>query len=311
MLANPLKRELLPVRVAFRGVDAQHVGTGLHQRRHALGVVARVDARAHHVALVRVQHLVGIRLMRVVVLAEHQVHEAIVVVHHGQGVQLVVPDDVVGNLEAGVGRSHDHLLARGHEVGHLRVHGHTGQTVVAIGDHAHQLAVRRTVGGDGHGGVTVLLLEGYHVGQRHLGREVRVAGDEAGLVVLDASDHSGLVLDGLGAVHERQAAFGSKRDGHAVVGHSLHDGGHHGDVQRDGGLFAALELHERRLQADFGGNALGRRIAGNEQVLVKGSGRLVEIVCHDSSICGRCGVGVPRSAYRSAVHPLLRCYPLL
>ena len=45
------------------------------------------------------------------------------------------------------------------------VHGHTGQTVVAIGDHAHQLAVRRTVGGDGHGGVTVLLLEGYHVGQ--------------------------------------------------------------------------------------------------------------------------------------------------
>ena len=219
--------------------------------------------------------------MRVVVLAEHQVHEAIVVVHHGQGVQLVVPDDVVGNLEAGVGRSHDHLLARGHEVGHLRVHGHTGQTVVTIGDHAHQLAVRRTVGGDGHGGVTVLLLEGYHVGQRHLGREVRVAGDEAGLVVLDASDHSGLVLDGLGAVHERQAAFGSKRDGHAVVGHGLHDGGHHGDVQRDGGLFAALELHERRLQADFGGNALGRRIAGNEQVLVKGSGRLVEIVCHE------------------------------
>ena len=27
--------------------------------------------------------------------------------------------------------------------------------------------------------------------------------------------------------------------------------------------------------------SLGRRIAGNEQVLVKGSGRLVEIVCHE------------------------------
>ena len=219
--------------------------------------------------------------MRVVVLAEHQVHEAIVVVHHGQGVQLVVPDDVVGNLEAGVGRSHDHLLARGHEVGHLRVHGHTGQTVVAIGDHAHQLAVRRTVGGDGHGGVTVLLLEGYHVGQRHLGREVRVAGDEAGLVVLDASDHSGLVLDGLGAVHERQAAFGSKRDGHAVVGHSLHDGGHHGDVQRDGRLLATAVLHERRLQAHILRDAFCRRVTGYQQVLVERAGRLIEIVGHE------------------------------
>ena len=35
----------------------------------------------------------------------------VLVVHHGQRVQLVVPDDVVGNLQAGVHGRHDHVLA--------------------------------------------------------------------------------------------------------------------------------------------------------------------------------------------------------
>ena len=322
MLANPLQRELLPVGVALRRVDAQHVGTGLHQRRHALGVVARVDARTHLVALVRVQHLVGVGLMGVVVLAEHQVHQVVLVVHHGQRVQLVVPDDVVGNLQAGVHGRHDHVLARRHEAGHLLVHGHARQAVVAVRHHAHQLAVRRAVLGHGHGGVAVLVLEGHHVGERHLGREVRIARHEAGLVVLHARDHGRLILDALRAVDERQAALGGQRDGHAVVGHGLHDGGHHGDVQRDGRFLATAVLHERRLQAHILRDTFCRRVTGYQQVLVERAGRLIEIVGHEllhlrsarsaRAGCGADTIGAARHRPPKPVkHPLLRCYPLL
>ena len=167
--ADEVEGSLLPLAEALGGVDAQHVGAGLDKQRHALGVVARVDARTHLVGLVRVQHLVGVRLMGIVVLAEHQIHQVVLVVHHRQRVQLVVPDDVVGNLQAGIHGRHDHVLARRHEAGHLLVHGHTRQTVVAVRHHAHQLAVRRAVLGHGHGGVAVLVLEGHHVGKRHLG----------------------------------------------------------------------------------------------------------------------------------------------
>ena len=55
VLAHPLDGHLLPVGIALGAVDAQHVGTGLHERRDALGVVAGVDARAHHIALVGIE----------------------------------------------------------------------------------------------------------------------------------------------------------------------------------------------------------------------------------------------------------------
>ena len=218
--------------------------------------------------------------MRVVVLAEHHVQEPVVGVHHGQRVQLVFPNEVVGFLERGVGRRHDELLARRHEVRHLVVHGHAGHAVVAPGHDAQQLAVGRAVVGHRHGGVPMLLLQGHHVGQRHVGRKVGVAGHEPGLVVLHTRDHGRLLLDGLRAVDERQAAFGRQGDGHAVVGHRLHDGGNHGNVQRNGRLFAAAVLDQRRLQTHVLRDAAARRIPRNQQVLVEGTGRFVEIVGH-------------------------------
>ncbi len=281
VLAHPFDGHLLPVGIALGAIDAQHVGAGLDKRRHTLGVVAGVDARAHHVALVGVQKLVGIGLVGVVVLAEHERHQMVLGVHDGQRVQLVIPDDVVGGLQRGAIRSHHELLARRHEVGHLLVHGHAGEAVVALGHDAEQLTVGASVIGDGHGGMPVLLLQSHYLLERHVGGEVCVGGDEAGLVVLHAGHHGGLVLDGLVAVDERQTALGGERHGHLVVGHGGHDGGNHRHGKRERALLLALAvLHQRGLQADARRNAIGRRMARNQQVLVECAGRFIEIVGH-------------------------------
>ena len=96
--ADPLDGALLPLAKALGRVNAQDVGTGLDEQRHALSIVAGVDTGADHVALIAVEKLVGVGLMAVVVLAEDDAHQMVVIVDDGQGVELVVPDDVVGNL---------------------------------------------------------------------------------------------------------------------------------------------------------------------------------------------------------------------
>lgn len=44
-----------------------------------------------------------------VVLAENEVAQAVVLIHNGQSVELVLPNDVVGLLERGGGGSSDEL----------------------------------------------------------------------------------------------------------------------------------------------------------------------------------------------------------
>ena len=169
LLANPLERELLPIGVAFGRVDAQHVGARVEQDGNALGVVAAVDAGAHHVALVLVEHLERIGFMLVVILAENHVSQVAIIVDKRQRVELVFPDDVVGQLERCVGRCGDQLLERSHDIGNLGVEAHASQTVVAIGHNAQQLAVRIGTFGDRHGGMTSALEQINNISKRHLG----------------------------------------------------------------------------------------------------------------------------------------------
>ena len=53
--ADPLDGALLPLAEALGRVDAQDVGTGLDEQRHALGIVAGVDAGTDHVALIAIE----------------------------------------------------------------------------------------------------------------------------------------------------------------------------------------------------------------------------------------------------------------
>ena len=205
--------------------------------------------------------------MGVVVLAEHDTEQAIVLVNNRQCVELLVPNDVVRLLEGDVLVAHDELLARSHERSDLGRRIIAARTVVAAGHDAEQLAVRRAVLGDGHGGVAGLLLEIHDLLHRHFGREGGVGNHEPGLVVLHGLDHRGFLLGRLRTVDEGHAALSSERDAHLLARNGLHDGGNHRDVKRDRGLLAALEAHEWGLERYVCGNALGRRVSGHQQVL--------------------------------------------
>ena len=112
MLADPRERDLLPLVEALGRVDHEHVHACLDESGHALGIVARVDARADDEALVLVEQLIGLCLVLVIVLAEDEGDELALLRHDGERVQLVIPDDVVGLLEAGALGGGDELLDR-------------------------------------------------------------------------------------------------------------------------------------------------------------------------------------------------------
>src|SRR5699024_6314280 len=99
VLANPCDAARLPLREAFRGVDAQYVSASLDQCRYTLSVVTGVDARANDVALVLVEQLERIFLMRIIVLAEYHVYQMLILIYQRQGVELMIPDDIVCFLE--------------------------------------------------------------------------------------------------------------------------------------------------------------------------------------------------------------------
>ena len=215
----------------------------------------------------------------------------VVVIDDRKGIELLVPDEVVGVLEGDGLVAHDELGARGHELGDLLGVVITAGTVVAAGDDAEELAAGGAVVGDGHGGVAGLVLEGDDLLHRHVGGEGGVGLDETSLVVLDGLDHGRLVLGGLRAVDEGDAAFGGKGDAHVDTGDGLHDGGDHGDVEGDLGLLAALVADKRRLQRDVGRDALRGGVARDQQILGKRMGLTWEERCHDapSAQCYRRG----------------------
>src|SRR5699024_8879698 len=153
VLADPAQGAALPLREALGRVDAQNIHPGVHQGGHPLGVVAGVDACAHHIALAGVQQLVGVLLVGVVVLAEDEVFQASFLVHQGQGVVRVVPDDVVAVVQGGVLGGGDQVAHGGQEGGQRRVVGGVVDPVAAGGHDAHQPGAGGAVVGDGDGGV--------------------------------------------------------------------------------------------------------------------------------------------------------------
>ena len=220
-----------------------------------------------------VKQLVGVFLMGIVVLAEDKVQKTLVGIDDRQGIDLVLPDQIVGLLErrvlAGVGQG----FKRRHERGHGRGQFHAGDAVVTAGDDPEKLALGGAVVGDGDGRMPRALFQSEYVGKRRIGAKIRVALDKAGLIGFDATDHIALRLDGLRAVDKRNAAFPRKRDRHFVIGDGLHDRGGHRDVQRNGGFFAALEFGQGRFERDIFGFAVFVGVTRHQQKLAESSGR--------------------------------------
>lgn len=215
-----------------------------------------------------------------VVFAEDHVEQAAFVIDDGQRVQLVVPDDVVGLLQRRVLGADDHVGDGGHEFLHLRVGIHAAHAVVAARHDAFQFAVHRAIAGHGDRGMARLGFQGQDVFQGAVRGDVGIARHEAGAVAFYVADHLGFVFDGLGAVDEGAAAFAGQCDSHRIIGYGLHDGRYHRDIQGQCRGFALLETHQRRLQRDVVGDALGRGIAGHQQVFTKSMRGFVVVKCH-------------------------------
>ena len=208
-----------------------------------------------------------------VVLAEHEVQQAAVGVHNGQGVELMLPDDVVCFLQRRLRWRGDELFQRRHERADLLAAVHAGDAVIAARNDAEQAAVRRAVVRDGDGRIAVLRLERQNVRQCAVRRQVGRRDDKASLVVLDAGDHRRLGFNGLRAINKRQPAFLRQRDGQLIIGNGLHDRRHHGDIQRNGRLLALAEARQRRAERNIGRDTVLRRVAGDQQILAEGVAR--------------------------------------
>ena len=154
---------LLPIGIALGGVHYQHVHTGLHQGGNPLGIVPGVDARTHHIAFLAIQQFQGIALVGIVILTEHKAHQMSVCCQDRQGVELVIPDDVIGGFQASALRSGNDLFRWGHECFHLGRGVHPADPVVPACDQAQELPCAGTVVGDGHRGVAGALFQRQHI----------------------------------------------------------------------------------------------------------------------------------------------------
>ena len=219
--------------------------------------------------------------MRGVVLAEYKVHQTVFIIHDGQAVELVFPDDVVCFLQSGLLGSGDQLCTGSHEGRNLVRGIHTGNAVVTAGDDAQELAVGSAVLGDGHGGEAVAFFQSQNVSQSMIRSQVGSRGDEASLVALDLGNHGSLLLDGLRTIDKADTAFLCKSNGQSVVGNRLHNSRSHGNVQRDGGLFHALAvLNEGGLQANTVGDTLFRSVTGDQKIFAEGVAGFRIVVSH-------------------------------
>ena len=205
----------------------------------------------------------------------------LILVYQRQGVELMIPDDIVCFLEGGVCRRRNELFKRRHEALNLFLGGHTRDAVVTAGYNAEQLAGCGAVVGNCDGRVTGLLLQCQNVCQGLVGLDVGVRNDKASLVRLDACYHCGFALNRLRAVDKGNTAFSCQCDCHFVIGNCLHDRRDQRDVRIQCGLLALLKLYDRRAQTYVCRYALRGGISRYQQVLAERTRGFGKIIRHN------------------------------
>ena len=178
-LMDIVESNLLPLGIAFRGIDAERVNPRVQERRNPLGVVAGIDPGADAITFVGINELIPVLLVLGVVLAKNHVPQPPVFVDQRQHIELALPNDVIGLRQGCIGVGVDELIEGGHKFGHRRIKGHTAHTVVPAGDDAHEPPRRHPVLGDRHRRMPRLFFEGEHLSQRRRRQDIGIAGNEA------------------------------------------------------------------------------------------------------------------------------------
>ena len=145
LLTDPADRSGLPFAVAFRRVNAEYIRARLDELGNSFLVISGIDTRADHITLMGIQQLILIGLMAVIVFPEYHILQTAFFIQKRQGIDLVVPDNIVAVMQAGIrGRCYQLVQGR-HEIGDLQVQAHSGNPVVSGGDNTDQSAMGCTV----------------------------------------------------------------------------------------------------------------------------------------------------------------------
>jgi len=152
-----------------------------------------------------------------IVFAENEKLKMPPVVHNGKGVDFVIPNYIVCNLKGNILGCINKAAERSHELGNLHVKRHSADAVVLIGNNADKLARARSVRRDCNGGMPGEFVKLKNVFKRCIGTKVGIALHKARFMSLYVAHHLSLILNGLGAVDERNSALLGKRNRHRIV----------------------------------------------------------------------------------------------
>ena len=227
---NPVQGDFLPFGEAFGGINAEYVSACIYQLRHPFFIVPGVDAGTDDEAFLGIQHFVGVFLMGIVVLAEYEAVELAIFKENGEGIDFVVPDNVVGFGKGDAVLGGDQFFQRGHEIFNFFRFIHTAHAIVTAGNDAHQFAAGGAVVGNGYGGMAGLCFQSQYIGQGVFRRKVGIAGNKACLLGFDSGNHGCFLFRGLGAVDEGNAAVSCQFHCQSFTGYGLHDCRNHGDI---------------------------------------------------------------------------------
>ena len=120
--------------------------------------------------------------MRIVVLTEDEETEIALLIHEGEGIDLIIPNDIIRLAERRILARGDELFEESHKGGDGSVGRGMSHAIVAARHDADQLAERRAVLGHSHRAVSRFLLEREDVGEGGRGHQVGIADDKALLV---------------------------------------------------------------------------------------------------------------------------------
>ena len=238
------------LRVAMGRVDDNGVGTGTHQRLHAVERVnGDTHAGSHAQAALVVLAGHGLVLCLGDVLIGDEAHQAASLVHHGQLLNLVLLQNLGGIRQVG-------LLVSGHQVllRHHVLHGAVQPALeaqVTVGDNAHQVLL---VVHHGNAANVILRHDFQRLGHRAAQRDGHGVVDHAVLSTLHNGHLAGLVLNRHVLVDDANAALAGNGNGHLALGDGVHGSRHKGHVQVNVARKAGFQLYRLRQHLRIGGN---------------------------------------------------------
>ena len=252
-------------RVAVGRVDDNGVGAGIHQGLHALqrvGGDAHAGSHAQPPLLVLAGHRLVLGLRDV--LIGDEAHQAVVLVNHGQLLNLVLLKYLGGGGQVRLLVS-GHQVAAGHHVVDFVVQAAL-KAQVAVGDIAHQVAL---VVNNGNAADVVFGHQCQRLGHRATAADGHRVVNHAVLGTLHDGHLAGLSLYGHVLVDDANAALAGNGNGHRRFRDGVHGSRHKRHVQPD-------VARETRAQLYRAGQYF--RISGDEKDVVESQ------TVHDNSV---------------------------